>query len=177
MNPFVFARLELPTPWSAEQARVALQQLVRDGFEADGRLYRLFGGWHGRQFSMSLGVTFVGGSAPVLRATLAEGAGPVRLSVTVGARLGLSVIMWLWALLTVGGGGYQLLVQLAAMAAGKANDVPGVLEAIAIAAGMLVIGHWFYRLRGTRETRLLLDALRSALTIAPPNRAIPGPLH
>ena len=181
MNPFLLARLELVSPWPAEEALGAIDRLVAEGVEADGVRYRLFGGRRGRSFSMSLGMPLLGGGAPVLRGRLADGSGPTRFDVTVGARIELIVFGSFWTLLTVLGGGYQLFLQLAAVAARRAGAgaVLEVLPGIGIMAGLLVIGFWLFRRRGASDTRLLLVAFRRALGVpgadgpADPSR----PLH
>ena len=171
MNPFVLARLELVSPRPAEEALRALEQLVREGFDDGSRSYRLFGFRRGRTVTMSLGMPVLGGGAPVLRARLPEGAGPTRFDVTVGARLTLAVAGTLWALLTAVGGGYQLVLQLAAVAAGRADAgaVVEVLPGIGIMAGLLALGYWLFRRRGAVDTKLLLYGFRQALGVVEPH--------
>ena len=178
MNPFVVARLELTSPRPAEQALGALEQLHHDGLEAADRRYRLFGRRHGSYFSMSLGLPFFGGGAPVLRARAEQGAGTARFDVTVGARVELVVFTSFWLLLTVLGGGYQIFLQLSALAAGRAtpNDVLEVLPGIGIMAGLLALGFWLYRRRATADAALLLDAFRRAVGAAGPGE-MATPLH
>ena len=178
MNPFVLARLELVSPRPAEEAMDALEQLVHDGFDEGGRTYRLFGFRRGRYFTMSLGMPILGGGAPVLRAWLPEATGPTRFDVTVGARLELVVAATLWALLTAVGGGYQLFLQLAAVAAGRAgaNAVIEVLPGIGIMAGLLLLGYWLFRRRGATDTRLLLASFRHALGVVEADESV-APLH
>ena len=178
MNPFVLARVEMTSPRPAEQVLGSLEKLVRDGFEASGRRFRLFGGRRGRYFSMSLGLPLVGGAAPVLRAWLQESAGPTRFDVSVGARLELVVFASFWLLLTVLGGGYQILLQLRAVAAHQATvgAVLEVLPGIAILAGLLALGFWLFRRRALHDMRLLLIAFRQALEADPaaaPSTAAP----
>src|SRR4029077_9997951 len=98
-----------------------------DGLEDGGRHYRLFGGRHGRYFSMSLGLALLGGSAPVLRARVPDGEAHAHFDVTVGARIELIVFSTFWLLITVLGGGYQLWLQASAAAAGRA-PASAVLE-------------------------------------------------
>ena len=181
MNPFVLARLELVTARPVAEALGALERLVVEGVEVDGLRYRLFGGRHGDSFTMSLGMPVLGGGAPVLRVRSLADAGPTRLLVTVGARLELIVFGTFWALLTVVGGGYQLLLQLAAVAAGRAGAaaVLEVLPGIGIMAGLLLLGWWLFRLRGEHDTRFLLACFHRALGTAPPDHAAAAgpPLH
>jgi hypothetical protein len=169
MNPFVLARLELTSPRPAEEALGALERLVRDGFDAGGRSYRLFGFRRGRYVTMSLGLPILGGAAPVLRAWLHEVAGPARFVVTVGARVELIVAASLWALLTAIGGGYQLVLQIGAVAAGRAGAgaVFEVLPGIGIMAGLLALAFWLFRRRGAVDARLLLAGFRQALGVEP----------
>lgn len=178
MNPFVVARLELTSPRSAEQALGALEQLLRDGLEAADRRYRLFGRRRGRHFSMSLGLPFFGGGAPVLRARADEAVSGARFDVTVGARVELVVFTSFWLLLTVLGGGYQIFLQLSALAAGRAtpNDVLEVLPGIGIMAGLLGLGFWLYRRRAVTDATLLLDAFRRAVGALDPGD-MATPLH
>lgn len=182
MNPFVLARLELVSPRPAEEALAAVDRLVAEGVEADGVRYRLFGGRRGRSFSMSLGMPILGGGAPVLRGRLSGDAGPTRFLVTVGARLELIVFGTFWTLITAIGGGTQLILQLAAVAAGRAGAgaVVEVLPGIGIMAGLLLLGFWLFRRRGASDTRLLLGAFRHALGIPPADGAsatAATPLH
>ena len=171
MNPFVLARLELTSPRPAEEALGALERLVHDGFDAGGRSYRLFGFRRGRYVTMSLGLPILGGGAPVLRAWLPEIPGPTRFDVTVGARLELIVAASLWALLTAVGGGYQLVLQIGEVAAGRegAGAVFEVLPGIGIMAGLLLLAFWLFRRRGVVDTRLLLAGFRQALGVTEPH--------
>lgn len=179
MNPFVLARLELVSPRPAEEALGALERLVRDGIDAGDRTYRLFGFRRGRYFTMSLGLPILGGAAPVLRAWLPEGTGPTRFDVTVGARVELIVAWTLWALLTLVGGGYQLFLQLAAVAAGRASagSVLEVVPGIGIMVGLLLLGSWIFRRRGAVDARLLLASFQHALDVAEPAGSPAAPPH
>jgi hypothetical protein len=181
LNPFVLARLELVSPRPVAEALGALERLVVEGVDVDGRHYRLFGGRRGDYFSMSLGMPVLGGGAPVLRVRSLADAGPPRLLVTVGARIELIVFGTFWALITAVGGGYQLLLQLAAVAAGRAgaSAVLEVLPGIGIMVGILLLGWWMFRRRGESHTRFLLACFHRALGIAPPDRAAAAapPLH
>jgi hypothetical protein len=182
LNPFVLARLELESPRPAGEALGALEQLLRDGLEAAGRRYRLFGGRRGHWFTMSLGMPLLGGGAPVLRARLPEApdAGPSRFAITVAARAELIVFASFWVLLTVLGGGYQLLLQLVAVAAGRGTprDVIEVLPGIGIMAGLLALGFWLFRRRAATDTTLMLAAFRRAVGVPEPGEAaVPPPLH
>jgi len=173
LNPFVLARLELVSPRPVAEALGALERLVVEGVDVDGRHYRLFGGRRGDYFSMSLGMPVLGGGAPVLRVRSLADAGPPRLLVTVGARIELIVFGTFWALITAVGGGYQLLLQLAAVAAGRAgaSAVLEVLPGIGIMVGILLLGWWMFRRRGESHTRFLLACFHRAPGIAPPDRA------
>ena len=176
MNPFVLSRLELDSPRPLEQVWASLEELLRDGFEAEGRRYRLFGAHRGRYFTMSLGMPILGGAAPVLRAWLQDDRAP-RFDVSVGARVEFIVFGAFWLALTVLGGGYQLFLQLAAIAAGRATpaDVVAVLPGIGIMVGILGFGFWHFRRRATHDARVLLDLFRDAIGAAPP--AADAPLH
>jgi hypothetical protein len=164
LNPFVLSRLELDSPRTLEQVWASLERLLHDGFEAEGRRYRLFGARRGRYFSMSLGMPVLGGAAPVLRAWLADERA-ARFDVSVGARIEFIVLGGFWLALTVLGGGYQILLQLVAVAAGRATaaDVLAVLPGIAVMAGILGLGFWLFRRRAKREALILLDLFRDAI--------------
>jgi hypothetical protein len=179
LNPFVLARLELVSPRPVEEALGALDQLVAEGFDADGRTYRLFGFRRGRYFTMSLGMPILGGGAPVLRAWLPEDAIAARFDVTVGARLELVVAATLWAALIAIGGGTQLYLQLAAVTAGRAGAgaVLEVLPGIGIMVALLLLGFWFFRRRAATDTRLLLASFRHALGVQAPDAPAAAPLH
>ena len=179
MIPFVLQWLDVQTPRSADEAMDALKRLLVDGFESGGRGYHLFGVRRGRYFSMSLGAPLLGGGGPVLRAWLQEGSVPTRFDVIVGARVEVLVFVAFWAVITVVGGGTQLILQLAAVAAGRAGarDVLELLPAFAIMVGVLLFGHLLFRIRGRRDTRLLLSAFRSALVDDVPGDAESAPLH
>lgn len=170
MNPFLVSRLELDSPRPLEQVWAELERLVREGFEAGGYHYRLFGSRRGRYFSMSLGMPLLGGAAPVLRAWLRGDPGAPRFEVSIGARLELIVLGGFWLLITVLGGGYQLWLQLRALAAGSASasDVVAVLPGIAIMLGILLLGFWLFRRRAVADARLLLAAFRNAIGAGPP---------
>ncbi len=178
MNPFVLSRTELDSPRTLEQVWASLERLLQDGFEIEGRHYRLFGAHRGRYFSMSLGMPVLGGAAPVLRAWLQD-AGAPRFDVSVGARLEFTLFGCFWLALTVLGGGYQLFLQLAAVAAGRATtaDVVGVLPGIGIMAAILVLGFWYFRRRATHDADILLDLFRDAIGAAPPAAETPFPLR
>jgi hypothetical protein len=181
LNPFVLARLEMVSPRPAEEALGALDRLVAEGVDVDGRHYRLFGGRRGGYFSMSLGMPILGGGAPVLRARLAETGGETRFDVSVGARMEMIVLGAFWALLTVIGGGYQILLQLIAVASGRANAqaVIEVLPGIGIMAGLLLLGAWIFRRRGASHARFLLGCLQQALGTRPGGGAATAvsPIH
>lgn len=169
MNPFLVSRLELDSPRPLEQVWADLERLVREGFEAGGYRYRLFGSRRGRYFSMSLGLPVLGGAAPVLRAWLRGDSGTPRFDVSIGARLEFILLGGFWLLVTVLGGGYQVWLQLRAVAAGRAStsDLMAVLPGIAIMVGILVLGFWLFRRRAARDARLLLGAFRDAIGAAP----------
>ena len=172
----MLSRTELDSPRTLEQVWVSLEGLLQNGFEVEGRHYRLFGVHRGRYFSMSLGLPFIGGASPVLRAWLQDEGAP-RFDVSVGARLEFTVFGWFWLALTVLGGGYQLFLQLAAVAAGRATmaDVVGVLPGIGIMVAILVFGFWHFRRRAIHHARILLDLFRDAIGAAPP--AADTPYH
>ncbi len=169
MNPFVLSRLELLSPRSVERVLEGLDALLHDGVDHAGRHYRLFGSRRGRYFSMSLGMPILGGTSPVLRAWLQGDAGAPRFHVQVGARLEFMLFGGFWLALTVLGGGYQLLLQLLAMAAGRAtlDDVWAVLPGIGIMAAIVGFAMWYFRRRGGREGEFLVDAFRHAIGAAP----------
>ena len=179
MIPFVVKRLEVQTPRSADEAMDALKRLLVDGFEFGGRGYHLFGVRRGRYFSMSLGAPLLGGGGPVLRAWLQEGSVPTRFDVIVGARVEVLVFVAFWALITVVGGGTQLIRQLAAVVAGRAGaqDVLELMPAFAVMFGLLLFGHLLFRIRGSRDARLLLGAFRGALLDDGSDDADSAPLH
>ena len=173
MNPFVLSRLELHSPRPLERVLESLDALLRDGVDHEGRHYRLFGSRRGRYFSMSLGMPVLGGTSPVLRAWLGADAGTPRFHVQVGARLELMLFGGFWLALTVVGGGYQLLLQLLAMAAGRAtlDDVWAVLPGIGIMAAIVGFALWYFRSRGGREGEFLVDSFRYAIGAVPEHGA------
>jgi hypothetical protein len=177
LNPFLLARLELVSPRPADEAWRALEQLVHDGLDDGGRHYRLFGGRHGRAFSMSLGLPFLGGSAPVLRAYQPGDSVQARFDVTVGARVELIVFTAFWLLLTVLGGSYQLILQSSAVVAGRApaSAVLEVLPGIGIMAGLLALGLWLFRRRAARDAEFLVHGFRRAIGAATPDADGPPP--
>lgn len=165
MNPFELAHVEIASPLPAERALDALEALVRDGIEAYGRRYRLFGERRGRFVTMSLGMPLLGGGSPVLRAWLHDGSGPTRFGVSVGARIEFIVFASFWLLVTVVGGATQLFLQLRALAAGRGTigDVVEVLPGIGIMAGILLLGTWLFRRRAGGQAEMLVHAFRDAI--------------
>jgi len=170
VNPFVVARLELDSPQPIERVWAALDQLLREGFDVGGRRYRLFGARRGGFLTMSLGLPLIGGAAPVLRARMLESFGPVRFDVHVAARIEIIVFGMFWLALTVLGGGYQLVLQLTAYAAGRAtaSDVWDVLPRIALMAALVSVPLWYFRRRAKVDAVLLLNAFRDAIGAADP---------
>jgi hypothetical protein len=169
VNPFVFVRCELSSPREPEVALGGLERVVREGFDAEGRRYRLFGGRRGRAVTMSLGMPVFGGGAPILRAWLLPEARPTTFEITIGARLEVMALAALWALLTALGGGWQLVLQLREVLAGRAgwSAVTDVLPGIGVMAGILALGWWLLRRRSRLDSVLLLAAFRDAVG-APP---------
>jgi hypothetical protein len=176
LNPFVFARLALDSPRPAERVSAALDQLLREGFEAGGRRYRLFGMRRGGYLTMSLGLPLVGGAAPVLRARLREDHGPVHFDVHVTARIEIIVFGVFWLALTVLGGGYQLVLQVSEYVAGRAtaSDIWDVLPRIGIMAALIGLPLWYFRRRAMQDAVLLLGAFRDAIGAARAGSAIPS---
>ena len=169
MNPFLFLRCEITSPHRPEAALDRLERLVREGFDAEGRHYRLFGGRHGRFATMSLGLPVVGGAAPVLRAWVRADGIPTTFDVNVGARMELIVLGGFWLLLTLVGGGYQLLLQLREVAEGRArwDAVTDVLPGIAVMLGILALAFWLQRRRAATDAGLMLTAFREAVGETP----------
>ena len=165
MNPFEVGRDVVTSPHPPEGALTRLDLLLREGFEAEGRRHPLFGGRSGRYFSMSLGMPVLGGGAPVLRAWLRQGTLPATFDVRIGARVELLVMAGFWALITLLGGGYQLLLQLREVLAGRAgwSGVTDVLPGIGIMVGILLLGTWLFRRRATGEAASLLSVFRAAV--------------
>ncbi len=180
MNPFELARAELATPLDAERVLVAIDALLREGFVVGERRYRVFGGRVGRAFSLSLGLPLLGGGAPVLRGRVRDGAGPATLDVAVGARHEFVLFGWFWALLTVVGGGYQLLLQWGRVLAGAANvgAVLEVLPGIALMASLVLAGVWLWRRRERPQAHALIEQLRRRLDASyPPSAPLtPAPI-
>jgi hypothetical protein len=181
VNPFVFVRCELASPRDPDAALGGLERLVREGFDAEGRRYRLFGARRGRFVTMSLGMPVFGGGAPILRASLLPGARPTTFEVTIGARLEVVLLGSFWALITVLGGGWQVLLQLREVLAGRAgwSAVTDVFPGIAVMAGILALGFWLLRRRSALDSALLLAAFRDAVG-APGEDGVPlatTPLH
>jgi len=169
VNPFVLARLDVVSPLPPERALETLEALVRDGIEAYGRRYRLFGERHGGFVTMSLGMPLLGGGSPVLRAWLREGGGRTRFGVSVGARIEFVVFATFWLLVTAVGGSIQLFLQLRSLAAGRATprDVFDVLPGIGIMAGFLLLGTWLFRRRAAGQAEMLIHAFRDAVEASP----------
>ncbi len=176
MNPFVLARLELDSPRPAERVSAELDRLLREGFDAGGRRYRLFGARRGGYLTMSLGLPLIGGAAPVLRARLRDFPGPVRFDVHVTARLEVIVFGAFWVALTVLGGGYQLALQISEWSAGRAraSDIWDVLPRIGVMAALIGIPLWYFRRRAMQDAGLLLDAFRDAIGAARESAASPS---
>jgi hypothetical protein len=169
LNPFVVARLELGTPRPLEHVWAELDRLLHEGLAGERGRYRLFGSRRGRYFSMSLGMPVLGGGAPVLRAWLRDVAGPPRFDVTVGARVEFIAFGGFWIVITLGGAIVQLVLQLRAVAAGRATlgDVGAVLPGIGVMVAILALAFWFFRRRATRDAGILLAAFRHAIGAAP----------
>jgi hypothetical protein len=176
LNPFVFARLAVDSPRPADQVSVALDQLLREGFEAGGRRYRLFGMRRGGYLTMSLGLPLIGGAAPVLRARLREDHVPAHFDVHVMARIEIILFGVFWLALTILGGGYQLMLQVSEYLAGRAaaSEVWDVLPRIGIMAGLIVLPLWYFRRRARQDAVLLLGAFRDAIGAAREGTAIPS---
>ena len=174
MNPFVLARAELFTPWDAERVLAAIDTLLREGFDVGDAHYRLFGGRLGRAFSMSLGLPFIGGGAPVLRGRLREGTSAATLDITVGGRHEAVVFCWFWILLTAVGGSYQLWLQVQRVLAGAAGwgAVAEVLPGIGIMAGIVTLGLGLWRHRAVPQAHALIEQLRLTLEASYPSTAL-----
>ena len=174
-NPFELARLELDSPQPAGLALASLDRLLRDGFEAGGRRYRVFGSRHGGAVRMSLGLPFVGGAAPILAARLRSAGTVARFDVRVHARAELVVLAVAWASLVLLGGGLQLglrvreVLERRATLASVGEVLPGILVMAACAAAAFA----YFRHRATRDAGLLVGAFRDAIGAGPPARAIP----
>jgi len=177
LNPFLLARLEVVSPRPADEAWRALEQLVHDGLVDGDRRFLLFGGRRGRSFSMSLGLPFLGGSKPVLRARQPGDTVQARFDVTVGARAELIVFTTFWLLLTVLGGGYQLFLQSRAVVEGRASTsaVLEVLPGIGIMAGLLALGLWLFRRQAARDAEFLVRGFRMAIGAGGSDAAGPTP--
>ena len=162
MNPFELARTVLFTPWDAERVFVAIDGLLRDGFVEGDVRYRLFGGRIGRVFSLSHGLPLLGGGTPVLHGRIRDGVGSTALEVSVGARHELIVFGAFWALLTLLGGGYQLLLQCRRVLAGEAGwgAVFEVLPGIAIMAAIVLVGVGWWRHMQRPQAHALIERLR-----------------
>ena len=176
LNPFVFDRLRLSSSQGGELALAALDQLLRDGVETDGRHFRLFGVRRGRLLTMSLGLPLLGGAAPVLRAWLRDDPGPVTFDVSVTARVEVIVFGTFWILLILVGACVQLALQLGAWAAGRASarEVLDVLPGIGIMAALIGLPLLYLRHRGRIESQLLVKAFRDAIA---PTAEAALPIH
>ena len=175
MNPFELAREEVHTPLDAEHALAAIDALLRDGFALGDAHYRLFGGRVGRAFSMSLGMPLLGGGAPVLRGRLHDGVGAASLELAVGARYEFLAFGWGWILLTVVGGGYQVVLQLQRVLAGQAgaSAVLEVLPGIGLMALLILGAIGLWRRRGRSHVQVLLEQVRRVLRATSPDRPAP----
>ena len=182
MNPFELARTELFTPWDAARVSAAIDALLRDGIVAGDVHYRLFGARIGRAFSMSHGLPLLGGGTPVLRGRVRDGTGSTTLEVWVGARHEFVAFGTFWALLTVLGGGYQLLLQCRRVLAGEAGwgAVLEVLPGIAIMAAIVLFGIGWWRRTQRPQAHALIERLRQQLDAsapaAPPIPLAPRPI-
>lgn len=176
LNPFVFDRREVHAPRSAEFALEALDGLLRQGVETDGRRYRLFGARRGRFLTMSFGMPLLGGAAPVLRAWLRDGAGPPTFDVSVTSRVEVIVFGAFWILLIAVGASVQLGLQLVAWAGGRATprDVLDVLPGIGIMVALIGLPIWYLRRRGRIEAHLLVNAFRAAVERGTGSAAVPS---
>lgn len=165
MNPFVLASDELVLPVPADRVRANVDALIDGGFDADGRHYKLFGGRVGSRFSLSLGMPILGGGAPVVRGRVLEDGMSTRLSLTAGARYEAIALIGFWGVITVAGGGYQLVLQAGRVLAGQASwgAVTEVLPGIAIMAGICILGIALWRRRSMGPARALLDVVRQFL--------------
>jgi hypothetical protein len=170
VNPFELARTELFTPWDAERVFSAIDALLRDGVVAGDVRYRLFGGRIGRVFSMSHGLPLLGGGTPVLRGRVRAGSDSTTVEVSVGARHELVVFGAFWALLTVLGGGYQLLLQCRRVLAREAGwgAVLEVLPGIAIMAAIVLFGIGWWRRMQRPQAHALIERLRLQLEASAP---------
>lgn len=176
MTPFELARAELFTPWDPERVFAAIDALLRDGFVVGDVRYRLFGGRIGQVFSMSLGLPFLGGGTPVLRGRVRDGASPTSVEVRVGARHEFVIFGWFWIVLTVLGGGYQILLQFRRVLAGESgwNVVFEVLPGIAILAAIVTIAIGWWRHRQRPQARALVEQLRLRLEASyAPSHSVP----
>ena len=175
MNPFVYQRLRLDAPQGPEVALAALDRLLREGVDASGRHYVLFGARRGRYLSMSLGMPLLGGGAPVLRAWLRDSAGPPCFDVSVTSRIEVIVLGGFWILLIVVGAVVQLTLQVSAYLAGRASagEVWSVLPSIAVMVALIGAPLWYLRRRGRTEAVLLVQAFRDAIGAAPGSAASP----
>jgi hypothetical protein len=182
VNPFELARTELFTPWDAGRVFAAIDGLLRDGFVEGDVRYRLFGGRIGRAFSMSHGLPLLGGGTPVLRGRVREGTGSTTLEVSVGARNELIVFGAFWGLLTVLGGGYQVLLQCRRVLVGEAGwgAVFEVLPGIAIMAAIVLFGVGWWRRSQRPQAEALVERLRlhleASFTVGSAAPFAPGPI-
>ncbi len=177
MNPFELARAELCTPWELERVFAAIDRLLREGFEIGGMRYRLFGARRGHAFNLSLGLPLLGGGAAVLRGRVRERVQPLTLDVSVGGRYQLVLFGWFWFVVIVGGGGYQLLLQLRRVFAGEAawSAVAEVVPGIALVAGIVGIGFLSWRRRQLPRALALIEQLRLHLDASHPSEPLLPP--
>jgi hypothetical protein len=165
MNPFELARSDLRLSPGPDEVRARLDHLLREGFDDDGRHYRLFGARLGDRFTMSLGMPVLGGGSPVVRGRIRAASPGSELELRAGARAEFMLLMLFWLLLTVLGGSYQVFLQVRRVAAGEApvSAVTDVLPGIAILSALIGGGMWLWRRRSRRTALALIALLRQRL--------------
>lgn len=179
-HPLVFLRATVPSPLAPGQAERAVDELVEDGIDIEGRHRRVYGWRRGRWFSFTLGVPVLSGR-PVLRGRLVPAGGGVEARVSVAARAEALVSVTGGILVLAAGALYQVFLQLAGPEVPEGGRLAGllsVLPGIAVMAAIVTGWLWWWRRISVGHSELLLQALRVYLEAdraGPEGLPVPAP--